>query len=66
MVDDWQGRAHRAATAILAEANVHRTVGYDDLERLMAIAWLRGVSDGSNDTLAAAVKQLRESFEAQR
>jgi hypothetical protein len=52
--DDWQGRARREVVAILEGATVHRSVSWDDLVSLMAVAWLQGVSLGSHETLNAA------------
>lgn len=52
--DDWQGRARREAVAILEGEHIHRSVSWDDLVSLMAIAWLQGVSLGSHETLNAA------------
>ena len=51
---DWQGRARRESVAILSEVNVNRSVAYDDLVSLMAIAWLQGVSLGTHETLNEA------------
>jgi len=48
---DWQGRARREAVAICNEVSVSRSVAYDDLIGLMAIAWLQGVNLGAHDTL---------------
>jgi len=39
------------AVAICAEAGVARSVAYDDLIGLMAVAWLQGVNLGAHDTL---------------
>lgn len=60
--NDWQGRARREAVAICSGLGVTRSVGYEDLIGLMAIAWLQGVDLGSHETLS----DVEDVFERMR
>jgi hypothetical protein len=61
-VSDWQGRAHREATAVVTEANCVRDgyFSYAELVLLVAIGWLQGVNYGSHETL----RQAEDAFDA--
>jgi len=59
---DWSHRARMEAVAICTEAGVARSVAYDDLIGLMAVAWLQGVNLGAHDTL----RMSEQAFERLR
>ena len=50
--DEWRHRAHVEVQAILSAAGIGRSVSFDDLVTMMAVAWLQGVDLGSHETLA--------------
>ena len=53
-MDDLAGQSRRTASTLLAELNVQRSVAYDDLVALMALAWISGFQAG-NPTEAATL-----------
>lgn len=66
--DEWRHRAYAEVQAILSADGIpHRTVHFDDLVSLMAIAWLQGVNLGSHETLVEAERafeRVREDLTA--
>lgn len=51
-VDGWKARADREAAAMLEELQIRRSVSYDDLQKIVAAAWLQGLNLGCHLTLA--------------
>lgn len=53
--DEWKHRAYAEVHAIISADGIgQRSVAFDDLVTLMAIAWLQGVDLGCHETLADA------------
>ena len=62
--DEWRHRAHVEAQAILASTGITRSVSFDDLVTMMAVAWLQGVDLGSHETLAEVERAFSNMREA--
>lgn len=57
---DFQARASREAANVIAEVKPNQSLGpLDIITNLVAVAWLKGYSEGSTDTLKLAEQQFQ-------